>query len=678
MKNNWSDKEESKYIMHYKKLGYNSDIAIRVYSTRLLGRNQELVIHGGGNTSVKTKVRDIDSKKCEVLCIKGSGWDMADIEPDGLPAVKLSPLIQFKNRKHLKDNDMVAYQKRNLINTNSPNPSVETFVHAFLPHKYVDHTHSNAIVTLTNRTDGKNLCKKIFGPKVGIVPYVMPGFELAKKAYDIYILNPDIECLVLLNHGIFTFADNAKKSYSLMIKYVSIAERALKKLRKKKNIQVKKNNFSFKPHEIIPILRGLLSHNNTGRKFVVNYRSTNNLNYFLNNKNIKRISYFNMATPDHVIKIKPFPLIIRQKNNTTLEDLKKLAKKSFNDYRIRYKNYFIKNNKKTVEKKIMLDTSPRLIFFQNVGLFSVGESLNDAVVAGDLAEVNAKVISKVEESSKYKFISEKDLFNIEYWSLEQAKIRKIRKIFQGNIVVITGGLGAIGFETYKIFKKHGAEVVLLDNDLKKVKEMQSKLKELCLHCDVRSKKSIKNAFKIISEKYGGIDILISNAGTSKAGPIGETSDKDLRDSFEDNFFSHQNCASEAVRIMLKQNIEGCLLFNISKQSVNPGKNFGPYGLPKSALMSLCKQYALDYGSHGIRSNGVNADRIRSNLLDNKMIKLRSQARGVSEQEYMKGNLLRKEVKAQDVAQAFFNLANSKKTTGSIITVDGGNIAASLR
>ena len=678
MKNNWSDKEESKYIMHYKKLGYNSDIAIRVYSTRLLGRNQELVIHGGGNTSVKTEVRDIDSKRCKVLCIKGSGWDMADIEPEGLPAVKLSPLLQFKNRKHLKDNDMVAYQKRNLINTNSPNPSVETFVHAFLPHKYVDHTHSNAIVTLTNRTDGKNLCKKIFGPKVGIVPYVMPGFELAKKAYDIYILNPDIECLVLLNHGIFTFADNAKKSYSLMIKYVSIAERALKKLRKKKNIQVKKNNFSFKPHEIIPILRGLLSHNNTGRKFVVNYRSTNNLNYFLNNKNIKRISYFNMATPDHVIKIKPFPLIIRQKNNTTLEDLKKLAKKSFNDYRIRYKNYFIKNNKKTVEKKIMLDTSPRLIFFQNVGLFSVGESLNDAVVAGDLAEVNAKVISKVEESSKYKFISEKDLFNIEYWSLEQAKIRKIRKIFQGNIVVITGGLGAIGFETYKIFKKHGAEVVLLDNDLKKVKEMQSKLKELCLHCDVRSKKSIKNAFKIISEKYGGIDILISNAGTSKAGPIGETSDKDLRDSFEDNFFSHQNCASEAVRIMLKQNIEGCLLFNISKQSVNPGKNFGPYGLPKSALMSLCKQYALDYGSHGIRSNGVNADRIRSNLLDNKMIKLRSQARGVSEQEYMKGNLLRKEVKAQDVAQAFFNLANSKKTTGSIITVDGGNIAASLR
>ena len=678
MKNNWSDKEESKYIMHYKKLGYNSDIAIRVYSTRLLGRNQELVIHGGGNTSVKTKVRDIDSKKCEVLCIKGSGWDMADIEPEGLPAVKLSPLIQFKNRKHLKDNDMVAYQKRNLINTNSPNPSVETFVHAFLPHKYVDHTHSNAIVTLTNRTDGKNLCKKIFGPKVGIVPYVMPGFELAKKAYDIYILNPDIECLVLFNHGIFTFADNAKKSYSLMIKYVSIAERALKKLRKKKNIQVKKNNFSFKPHEVSPILRGLLSHNNRGRKFVVNYRSTNNLNYFLNNKNIKRISYFNMATPDHVIKIKPFPLIIRQKNNTTLEDFKKLAKKSFNDYRIRYKNYFIKNNKKTVEKKIMLDTSPRLIFFQNVGLFSVGESLNDAVIAGDLAEVNAKVISKVEESSKYKFISEKDLFNIEYWSLEQAKIRKIRKIFQGTIVVITGGLGAIGFETYKIFKKHGAEVVLLDNDLKKVKEMQSKLKELCMHCDVRSKKSIKNAFKIITEKYGGIDILISNAGTSKAGPIGETSDKDLRDSFEDNFFSHQNCASEAVKIMLKQNIEGCLLFNISKQSVNPGKNFGPYGLPKSALMSLCKQYALDYGSHGIRSNGVNADRIRSNLLDNKMIKLRSQARGVSEQEYMKGNLLRKEVKAQDVAQAFFNLANSKKTTGSIFTVDGGNIAASLR
>ena len=678
MKNNWSDKELSKYISYYKKLGYNEDIAIRVYSTRLLGKNKELVLHGGGNTSVKTHVKDIDDKKCEVLCIKGSGWDMAKIEPDGLPAVKLNPLLLLKNKKYLKDDDMVAYQKRNLININSPNPSVETFVHAFLPYKYVDHTHSNAIVTLTNRPNSKNLCKKIFGSKAGIVPYVMPGFELAKKVHEIYIKYPNIECLILLNHGIFTFNNNPKKSYSLMIKYVSIAEMALKKFKRKKNEQVKKNIFTFKPHEIAPILRGLLSEKNKESKFIVNYRSSSNLNYFLNDKNIKRISSFKMATPDHVIRIKPFPLILSPKENITIEDFKELAKKGFRDYRAKYKNYFYKNSKRINTKKIMLDTSPRLIFVQNIGLFSVGDSLSSATIAGDLAEVNAKVISKVEESAKINFISEKDLFEIEYWSLEQAKIHKVRNTLQGNVVVITGSLGAIGFETYKIFKKYGAEVVLLDYDLKKVKDMQSKIKDLCLHCDVRDKNSVKKSFKIITEKLGGIDILISNAGNTKSGPIGNVSDKDLRDSFEINFFSHQNCASEAVKIMINQNIDGCLLFNISKQSVNPGKYFGPYGLPKSALLSLCKQYALDYGSYGIRSNGINADRIRSNLLDKNMIKLRSKARGVSEQEYMRGNLLREEVKAEDVAKAFFNLANSRKTTGSIFTVDGGNIAASLR
>ena len=193
-----------------------------------------------------------------------------------------------------------------------------------------------------------------------------------------------------------------------------------------------------------------------------------------------------------------------------------------------------------------------------------------------------------------------------------------------------------------------------------------------------TKKVLRSAFKQICEKFGGIDILISNAGTAPGGAIGEVSDDHLRKSFEINFFAHQNCASEAVKIMKQQNIDGCLLFNISKQAVNPGKNFGPYGLPKSALLSLCKQYAVDYGSYGIRSNGVNADRIRSGLMTDKMIKTRAKARSVTEDNYMRGNLLLDEVKAEDVAKAFFHLATSKKTTGAVLTVDGGNIAASLR
>ena len=677
MKNNWSNNESKKYIRKYKNLGYSKDLALRVYTTRLLGRNNELVLHGGGNTSVKTSIKDIDGKKYNVLCVKGSGWDMGEIEPEGLPAVKLDPLLALKNKKYLSDEDMVSYQKRNLINIKSPNPSVETFLHAFLPFKYVDHTHADAILNVTNRPGGLNFCKKIFGNKVSIVPYVMPGFMLSKKVSEIYSKNPNINCLILMNHGIFTFSNDAKDAYSLMIKYVSQAERAIKKLKVKKIKQIKNYSTKFSAHEIAPIIRGLSSNNND-QKFIVNYRLNKDLKYFINGKNVRSYSSKGTATPDHVIRVKPFPLIITPKKNSTIEEFKKTAKKAFNNYRKKYINYFNVNKNKVKGKKVMLDTSPRVVIVQNIGIFSIGKDLNGAKIAGDLTETNAKVITSVEETSYYKFIPEKDLFDVEYWSLEQAKIKKVKKLLEGNIVVITGSTGAIGFKTYKLFKSYGAEVVLIDYNLKKIKDLQSKVKDLCIHCDVRNKKSVKKAFDKICEIYGGVDILISNAGTAIAGSIAEVDDKILRQSFEDNFFSHQNCASEAIKIMKKQNTNGCLLFNISKQSVNPGKNFGPYGLPKSALLSLCKQYAVDYGSYGIRSNGVNADRIRSGLLSDKMIKNRAKARAVTATNYMKGNLLLEEVKAEDVAKAFFHLAVSKKTTGAVLAVDGGNIAASLR
>ena len=677
MKNNWSNSEAKKFVKKYKKFGFSKDVALRVYTSRLLGKNKELVLHGGGNTSVKTKIKDIDGNICEVLCVKGSGWDMANIEPQGLPAVKLEPLLAMKKKKYLSDEDMVSFQKRNLIDIKSPNPSVETFLHAFLPFKYVDHTHSDAILNLTNRPQGLDFCKKIFGSKVSVVPYVMPGFMLAKKINEIYLKNPNINCLILMNHGIFTFADDCKEAYNLMIQYVSRAEREIKKLKVKKIKQIKKFSTKFSVHEIAPIIRGLLSENKD-QKFVVNYRSNKNLEYFINGKNIRSYSSKGTATPDHVIRVKPFPLIITPKKNSSIEEFKIMAEKSFKNYRKKYTHYFNVNKKKVKGKKVMLDTSPRVVLIQNIGMFSVGKDLNGAKIAGDLTETNAKVIGSVEETSTYKFIPEKDLFDVEYWSLEQAKIKRKKKLLEGNIVVITGSTGTIGFETYKMFKSYGAEVVLLDNNLKRLKEVKSKINDLCIYCDVTNKKSVKNAFKQICEKFGGIDILVSNAGIAPSGSIGEVSEDILRKSFEVNFFSHQNCASEAVKIMKKQNINGCLLFNISKQSVNPGKNFGPYGLPKSALLSLCKQYAVDYGSYGIRSNGINADRIKSGLMTDQMIKNRAKARSVSTDNYMKGNLLLNEVKAEDVAKAFFHLATSKKTTGAVLTVDGGNIAASLR
>ena len=342
MKNDWSNYEAKKFIKKYKKLGFSKDVALRVYTSRLLGKNKELVLHGGGNTSVKTRIKDIDGKNYEVLCVKGSGWDMADIEPEGLPAVKLEPLLAMKKKKYLSDEDMVSFQKRNLINIKSPNPSVETFLHAFLPFKYVDHTHSDAILNLTNRPGGLNSCKKIFGNKVSIVPYVMPGFMLAKKINDVYSINPNINCLILMNHGIFTFGDEAKEAYDLMIKYVSQAERAIRKLKVKKIKQIKNFSTKFDVNEIAPIIRGLLSENKD-QKFVVNYRLNKHLKYFINGKNVRSYSSKGTATPDHVIRIKPKPLILNINIFRKYSELEFKLFKAIDKYSLNYKNYFLRN-----------------------------------------------------------------------------------------------------------------------------------------------------------------------------------------------------------------------------------------------------------------------------------------------------------------------------------------------
>lgn len=289
------------------------------------------------------------------------------------------------------------------------------------------------------------------------------------------------------------------------------------------------------------------------------------------------------------------------------------------------------------------------------------------------------IITKAEGIGRFTSIKERDIFDVEYWSLEQAKLGKGgEKPLSRQIVVVTGGAGAIGAATAKAMAAEGAEVAVLDLDGTKAAEVAKKLGGIGLACDVTNAASVKAAFAKVVQYFGGVDIVVSNAGNAWGGKIGEVSDEVLRKSFELNFFSHQSVAQAAVKVMLAQATGGCLLFNASKQAVNPGPDFGPYGLPKAATLFLSRQYALDYGAQGIRSSAVNADRIRSGLLTDEMVAKRSRARGVSEKDYMSGNLLAREVKAADVAQAFVQLAVAAKTTAAVATVDGGNIAAALR
>jgi NAD(P)-dependent dehydrogenase (short-subunit alcohol dehydrogenase family) len=332
-------------------------------------------------------------------------------------------------------------------------------------------------------------------------------------------------------------------------------------------------------------------------------------------------------------------------------------------------------------KKIELDPLPRVALVPGLGLFGLGASAKDAAIAADIAEATVAVITDAEAIGRYQSITEADQFEIEYWSLEQAKLGKAaEKPLARQVAVITGGGSGIGAATAKAMAREGAEVAVLDRDLAAAQAVAKSIGKfaLAVACDVTDEKAVRAAFDHVAETFGGVDIVVSNAGAAWQGRIGEVDDKTLRQSFELNFFAHQCVAQNAVRIMRAQGTGGVLLFNTSKQAVNPGRDFGPYGLPKAATMFLMKQYALDYGRDGIRSNAVNADRIRSGLLTDDMVSARAKARGISEKDYMTGNLLGREVSADDVAQAFVFLALARKTTAASITVDGGNIEESLR
>ena len=685
MKSLWSDKDAREAVARYAEKGVNADLALRTYTTRLLGGDPKLVLHGGGNTSVKTHMKDVLGEDVEVLCIKGSGWDMGAIEPQGLPAVRLTPLRKLRALKKLSDEDMVNFQRVNLLDAGAPNPSVETLLHAFLPHKFVDHTHANALLALTNQPDGEKLARELYGDRVAYVPYTIPGHALAKSVADIYEKNPKVQGLVLLRHGIFTFAEDARTAYELMIEFVTKAEERL--ARNRKAIAAAAVPKTIAPlAEVAPILRGAAAlsndrHEGIAKRQILCFRSSPQILAYVNGSEAQRYSQVGVATPDHTIRTKNWPLLLPAPEAGKLHEWAAHVQEAVGRFVEHYHSYFRRNNERANPKKTELDPLPRVALVPGLGLFGLGASAKDAGIAADIAEATVTVISDAEVIGRYQSIPEADQFDIEYWSLEQAKLGKgAEKPLARQVAIVTGGGSGIGAATAKAMAREGAEVAVLDLDFTAAEQVAKAIGRhaLAIACDVTDENAVRKAFDKVAETFGGVDIVVSNAGAAWQGRIGEVDDEKLRQSFELNFFAHQCVASNAVRVMKAQGTGGVLLFNASKQAVNPGRDFGPYGLPKAATMFLMKQYALDYGKEGIRSNSVNADRIRTGLLTDDMVSARAKARGVSEKDYMTANLLGREVSADDVAQAFVFLALARKTTAASITVDGGNIEASLR
>jgi len=695
----WSETDAEQAVERYTKQGATIDVALRTYSTRLLGAEPRLVIHGGGNTSVKTVQRDLTGESVDVLCVKGSGWDMATIEPPGLPAVRLKPLLKLMDVDALSDEQMVDIQRANLLEPRAPNPSVETLLHAFLPHRYIDHTHANAVLALTDQPDGEALCREVYGGTMGLVDYIMPGFALARKAAEVYRADPNVEGLILLKHGIFTFGETARQAYERMIDKVSQAEQRIAEAATLSvaGVHLPKAVGQSKPKsfhsislpadcasrvDVAPIIRGAAAAASGGgayTRFILDFRTSPRILDFVNGNELKRYSQQGTATPDHVIRTKPKPLITPVAPADDLPSFAVDTRLAMAAYQDDYRGYFERHNQRYQGTKTPLDAVPRVVMVPGLGLFGLGASLKEARVAADLAETNIDVITAAELIGRYEVIGEDDIFDIEYWSLEQAKLGKSQdKPLARHIALVTGGGSGIGAATAAAFREHGAEVAVLDLNGTDAEHVATMIGGIAIQCDVRDKKAVHAAFHEVVSVFGGVDIVVSNAGAAWQGRIGDVDERVLRESFELNFWGHQRVAQAASAVMRAQGTGGCLLFNASKQAVNPGPDFGPYGLPKAATLALMRQYALDHGRDGIRSNAINADRIRTGLLTDEMIVERASARGVTEAGYMSGNLLNAEVTANDVAQAFVHLALSSKTSGAVMTVDGGNIAAALR
>ena len=686
MKNRWVDRDAQALVDRFAQRGVDRDLALRVYTTRLLGQDPRLVLHGGGNTSLKTKVPDLLGEVTEVLCIKGSGQDMATIEPAGLPAVRLQPLRKLRSRKTLSDDELVRVQRASLIDPMAPTPSVETLLHAFVPHTFIDHTHASAVLSLVDQPNGEEICTEVYDGRMGFVPYLMPGFGLAKMAAEVYEAKPDVDGLILSKHGIFTFGASAREAYERMIEMVALAEKRLTRRRNAVFVARPLPDRVAPYCEVAPILRGACSLNDpvvegAWRRLVCEFRSSPAILNFANGTEVMRYSQAGVVTSDHLIRTKNWPLVVPAPEVGKLDAFKREVEDAARAFIGKYQAYFARNNARSAVEHHPLDPLPRVILVPGLGLIGLGRTKRDALISADLAESTIETITDAEAIGCFESIGEWEAFKSEYWSLQQAKLgSQAEKPLAGQVAAITGAAGAIGAATARAFAGAGAEVALLDIDeaaaLERAREIGGAA--LGVKCDVTDPGSVSAAFVRVVEGFGGVDIAVSNAGAAVTGLIGEVDEAVLRHSFEINFYGHQRVAQNAVKVMCQQGTGGCLLFNVSKQAINPGPRFGPYGLPKAATLFLVRQYALDYGTAGIRANAVNADRIRSGLLTPAMIAERAKARGLSEKEYMSGNLLGREVTAADVAQAFLHQALELKTTGDVTTVDGGNIAAALR
>jgi rhamnose utilization protein RhaD (predicted bifunctional aldolase and dehydrogenase)/NAD(P)-dependent dehydrogenase (short-subunit alcohol dehydrogenase family) len=682
------DSEAAKRLVHDLAPHASEPLGLRTYTARLIGSDPALVLHGGGNTSVKAHAKTALGDSIEVLHIKGSGGDLATIDVAGHPAVRLEPLRRLRGLASLSDEAMVNELRTNLLDASAPNPSVEALLHAFLPAKYVDHTHADAILALADQPDGRRIFTELFGKGLVWIPYVMPGFALAKRCIEEYekvAAHDEPKVIVLERHGLLTWGATAQESYNRTIDAVSQAELYLAD--RSGTVAVMAGTRADASETLVlPRLRGAiakLAGDALERGPIVRTRATHSILTFLERRDVAELVQRGCATPDHVIRTKPTALLVQRPTFADGAKLGAQLETAAAEYARKYDTYFEEMCRIKKVKKTKLDPWPRIVLLPGFGACSIAATAREADVALDIYEHTVDVMVQAADVGSYAPVTRSDLFDLEYWSLEQAKIKPAAPAALARcIAIVTGAASGIGLATAERLLAAGAHVAMVDRDFDAlvgaVEQVAKGRKErvLMVVADVREEDPVKAAVARTVGAWGGVDLVVSNAGTAPEGRL-ETAagEAALRESMDLNCLAHARVARRAVEVMSSQGRGGCLLFNASKAAFNPGPGFGPYAVAKTALVALMRQYAIDLGEQRIRSNAVNADRVRTALFGGGVVESRAKARGLSVDDYFKSNLLAREVTGEDVADAFVYLATARSTTGCVVTVDGGNASA---
>jgi rhamnose utilization protein RhaD (predicted bifunctional aldolase and dehydrogenase)/NAD(P)-dependent dehydrogenase (short-subunit alcohol dehydrogenase family) len=647
MKNLWNDNEAS---------NYKNDLALRVYTSRLLGQEPDLVLHGGGNTSVKSKTTNIFGESEELLYVKGSGWDLATIEAAGFAPVKLSILKQMAQLQELSDLDMVQTQRSAMTNPAAPNPSVEAILHAIIPFKYVDHTHADSVVTITNTADGTERIQQIYGKRVLILPYVMPGFVLAKQVYAMTqtIDWNQLEGIILMNHGVFTFADDAKTSYTNMLELVTEAEVYLQ------HQTITINNPVSKVETLK--LAKLRKHISTIRGGAVIANLNPDTTSFSERKDMTSITTRGPLTPDHVIRTKRIPVIIGENFN---EDVDNFVKE--------YKEYFVRN---TDGKLTCLNPAPCWAIWPSVGIVNFGRSYQEAGIIADITEHTIHAIEIAELFGGWQALPEADIFAIEYWELEQAKLSKKNSALalQGKIALVTGAASGIGKACVEALHDQGAAVVAVDiNPV--ITDLFKPVDILGLVCDITSDNDINNMIETVIRHFGGLDILINNAGTfPSSSKIADMDSNTWDKSIAINLTSHQRLLT-ACSPYLTVGIDAAVVMVASKNVPAPGPGAAAYSVAKAGQTQLARIAALELGAAGVRVNVIHPNAIfDTGIWTEEVLAKRATHYGVTVEEYKTNNLLHTKITAKDVANLACAMVGPifAKTTGAQVPIDGGN------